>query len=448
MLLRVIFENFLSFNDSVQFDLFPNPKRTYLSSHIYEESVPVLKLSAIYGNVGAGKTNIIKGLQFLRNFVLNKNFLDKERIKPFFFKLKPDAGKSPLSVKIEFENNGRYFFYEVQISESGVEKESLYESGLGEKDNILIFRRNQTELIQKKTPQADLQKAVFSLMEKNKYSSVLAMNKDFPFLADSICADTAFEWFKERLMIVRLYSKPLALINKLYKDKAFLEFTNNTIRDIHLGIERLNVEFSTLDDFVSQGKIDIDKIPSKLLKNLSEDSGISKEQDNRPQYDIILEDGIQKIGEMIFHQIGVNGFVGEMDVLSQSDGTLRLLTLMPAFYAIFNKKCTVFIDEINNCIHPNLIKELVRNYSESASKGQLIYTTHESELLDNDFMRADEVWIANKVEGSTDLYSINDFKEHRGLLMRRGYLEGRYGGVPYTTLKKFSKDELLQENEE
>ena len=80
MILRVILKNFLSFNDEVQFDMFPNMKRTTLSNHItmLNEKLPVLKMAAIYGANGAGKSNLLKGINFLKAIALNKSFLDKD----------------------------------------------------------------------------------------------------------------------------------------------------------------------------------------------------------------------------------------------------------------------------------------------------------------------------------------------------------------------------------
>ena len=77
MLLRIIFENFLSFNSPVEFDMFPNLKRTTLLSHVYDkEKMPILKMSSIYGPNGAGKSNFIKGISFVRNFAVKSGYVE------------------------------------------------------------------------------------------------------------------------------------------------------------------------------------------------------------------------------------------------------------------------------------------------------------------------------------------------------------------------------------
>lgn len=90
MILRIILKNFLSFDDEVQFDMFPNMKRTSLSNHISmaADKLPVLKMAAIYGSNGAGKSNLVKALEFIRAFALDKNFIKNIDLQKFFYLLK------------------------------------------------------------------------------------------------------------------------------------------------------------------------------------------------------------------------------------------------------------------------------------------------------------------------------------------------------------------------
>ena len=89
MLLRLIMNHFLSFDEPTQFDMFPNLKRTSLASHIYEKNgLKLLKISAIYGPNAAGKSNVIKALQFLKKFAVNIDFLNNNDIEPYIFCLK------------------------------------------------------------------------------------------------------------------------------------------------------------------------------------------------------------------------------------------------------------------------------------------------------------------------------------------------------------------------
>ena len=117
----------------------------------------------------------------------------------------------------------------------------------------------------------------------------------------------------------------------------------------------------------------------------------------------------------------------------ESDGTKRLLDYLPAFLSVILLKGVYVIDEIERSIHPLLIKELLTKFSlDEKTKGQLIFTTHESNLLDQDILRQDEIWFAEKNKtGSTELYPLSDFKEHHTIDIRKGYLNGRYGAIPF-----------------
>ena len=147
--------------------------------------------------------------------------------------------------------------------------------------------------------------------------------------------------------------------------------------------------------------------------------------------DISVEDGVQKISQMMFRQFGENGFSKEMDIQAQSDGTVRLLSLVPAFYAAMQSGKTVAIDELDHSIHPHLVRKLVRYFSSHETNGQLIFTTHQTCLLNQDFLRTDEVWMVEKKNGSSRMYSLNDFKIHNTINIENGYMEGRYGAIPF-----------------
>jgi AAA15 family ATPase/GTPase len=117
----------------------------------------------------------------------------------------------------------------------------------------------------------------------------------------------------------------------------------------------------------------------------------------------------------------------------ESDGTVRLLDFIPAFKDLITKRKVILIDEIERSIHPLLIKELIKKFSfDDNTLGQFIFSTHESNLLDQNIFRQDEIWFAEKnKQGSTELYSLSDFKEHNTIDIRKGYLNGRYGSIPF-----------------
>lgn len=443
MFLRIIMSNFLSYRNEVQFDMFPNNKRVTLTDHIYGGEAPVLKQAAIYGGNGTGKSNLIHAVWFLKSFATDPDFLKKNELCQFQHKLQPHAEEKNVKFTIEFKHQSLYYIYQVEISTEKIEQELLSLSGVGKRSTKLIFERKGMEVNMPKTPAAELRHAMTNLLQKNPLSSLLSLNSQYPILKSEY-ADPVTDWFKNGLHMVPLYANLPYIVNLMHKRPELLEFTKKTFSQINLGIDDLRVDSEPADEYIKKHLSD-DNLAGlhSVLKDVSTDTGVTAFKENKPAFDVILEGGVKKIVEMIVKQRGADGQMYDMGLSSQSDGTVKLLMLMPVFYDIIHKDVTVFVDEINHPIHPLLIKRLVRLFSDDKnSKGQLVYTTHETELLDNAFMRTDEVWLAEKHEGSTELYSLNEFRLHKNISMKNGYLEGRYGGVPMfnTLVEKF--DEL------
>ena len=121
------------------------------------------------------------------------------------------------------------------------------------------------------------------------------------------------------------------------------------------------------------------------------------------------------------------------EISEESDGTRRIMELIPALIALNNGEKVYFIDEIERSLHPTLARvffELFHRITESKN-GQLIATTHESGLLDLKLFRKDEIWFVEKDQtGASRTYSMEEFKPRYDKDIRKGYLLGRFGAVP------------------
>ena len=147
------------------------------------------------------------------------------------------------------------------------------------------------------------------------------------------------------------------------------------------------------------------------------------------------------------------------NVDEESDGTQRLFDLLPLLYdlTIGNRERVYIVDEVGRSLHPHITNMIVDLHlaPENADKPtQLIITTHETNLLDLELLRRDEIWFAEKREdSSTDMYSLSDFQPRYDKDVRRAYLVGRYGAIPFIgnaqLLRLYSnqKQDDLQEKE-
>ena len=424
MLLRFKIKNFLSFYDETDFDMFANPKRELFPNHINTSGeIPLLKQALIYGPNGSGKSNFIKAISFLRSFVSKEEFL-KENYSENKFQL-VKINKKPIAFEIEFYNK-EYYIYKVSISDNI--KEELYISGLGEKEDDIIFERNGSILNTPVISKDDKMRAK-ELIQNNKLSSVIPLAVRFPII-ERKHIDNVYEWFKDKVSVITINSGIPFLIQLLSLNKDMFRYCGEMLRKLKI-TDGFEISEMSLEKWISN-KGNGETIKNNLMDGLLSDRTFFNATENHfNTFSISINKRGQKmVKEFIFKQIGVDNYEKGMNVSSQSDGTKRLLTLLPAFY-LASKGGVLFIDEIENSMHPDLIYKLVKHYSDGKSKGQLIFTTHLTKFQNQqELVRPDEVWKTEKINGQTRMRCFNDYKIHNTINMENGYNLGRYGGVP------------------
>lgn len=434
MLLRLILENFLSFDKPQEFNMFPNPNQGENYDHIYtRREIPLLKQSAIYGNNAAGKSNLIKGIDVLRRFATDETFLSEMQIERYRYRLKEKSNR-PIELLVEFKAGRQCYIYDIALSPKGVEREDLYISGLGRKENTLLYHRSfeRVELgkylpqVQRKRWQHTEDIVQRMLADSHRYASFLSLLQKFPVLV-SEHLEQVYHWFMHQLEVIQIHSELPQLIALLHTHDDVLEFANTIFSQLGIGVDSVQVQSTDAEEWL---KLHSGHFSQEALQELQGDKALSAyASSNRPIFTALIEHGQKKVQELIFEQISQDGTF-TLDVLDQSDGTVRILTLLPAIYAAIKSEKTVFIDEINHCVHPKLIYDLVRFFANSQTKGQLIFSTHETELMEQDrLLRRDEIWFVEKTLGASSLHSLNEFKKLETISTRRGYQEGRFGGT-------------------
>ena len=440
MLLRVILKNFLSFENEVMFDMFPNIKKTLLPTHIYrrEGHVPVLKQAAIFGPNGAGKSNLVKGLDFLQSFVTQKDVLKRQDLDRYCYRLKPVDASEPIYLAIEFEFEGQYFFYEIEVLKEAVKRETLYESFPLEDRFSLIFERkaSQVEYAEGVSVDNAIVKATQTMLQNNPLSSFIALNKEFPLVQDER-VEQVHRWFAEQLEVIDVHTTVPQLIDILRQDEGLLNFMKHAVATLQLGVSGVDLNDQDFDEWAKYHTN-----LAKFLPNQEASTTFTIDQNDNPIFSISIENGIRKVYLLLFEQVGRNGYVGHLDAGFQSDGTLRALMLLPAIYCAITKGKTAVVDEINSFLSHSMVRGLVGYFANTEhSNGQLIFTTHDTELLeDKDILRSDEVWFVDKKEGASIMYSHNDFKEHHSISMYKGYNEGRFGAIRFINLNESRRD--------
>ena len=438
MLIRFVLENVFSFGEQREFNTMPNTRLKTLEHHCYDiDGFPLLKMSAIYGANGAGKSNLIKGMFLLQSLVLRGNV--PFALKDNMFKFNSDHDAKQVFA-VEYIQGQVPFYFGLSVHQGRIVTEELYRSGLGKRKDELIYERKTDEkgassLIFRpefeKDEKSQILKSILleEFVKPNEPVFKLLAKRDNKFLAE---VKLAFSWFSDTLQIISPRSKPLGLAHVIDTDSALKNYAQEMMCSFNIGIQSLSTQKTKLDEFF--GKDNENELVD--LKRRVEESDLKMvELQSRSGEEILVakETGEFWVKVLKIHHKGKDERIVEFDLKEESDGTIRLLDFVPIFMELISEERVFFIDEIERSIHPLLIKELVRKFShDSETKGQLIFTTHESNLLDQELFRQDEIWFAEKTkEGETDLYSLSDFKEHKTIDIRKGYLSGRYGAIPF-----------------
>ena len=130
-----------------------------------------------------------------------------------------------------------------------------------------------------------------------------------------------------------------------------------------------------------------------------------------------------------------NPRVYTMELADESDGTRKLMSLAPAIESVLSKGGLLLVDEIEKELHPSLVNFIIAKFQSKKTNpngAQIVFTTHNTELLSMELLRKDQLYFVdkNKEDGSSELYSISDFSTRTTENIRKGYLLGKYGATP------------------
>ena len=432
MLLRFTVSNFLSFAEEVEFNMFPASLKTH-KDHVYDlgNGIDVLKAAAIYGANGSGKSNFVKAIQFLDTFIINGlSMVDTKHNH----KLDELFENKPSTFEIEIKKNKHFYIYKLSIKSDQIINESLHES-FPEKNKInLIFERKFDEK-ESKTSIRINDKYTSNPKEKLRFEiyeeELLGIQSLLPKIRKRVLeAEHLCKWFEECLLTILtdeiIEHRELMMNN----NEEFRMFVNEIIPQLHTGIEKVEVRKVGFDKFFGDDSLEKQDLINRIEETEEPTRFFNKD---RNQYFVAFKDEDRYWVEMIVtYNLGRNNKYVELDLKEQSQGSQKIIELLPIIYYLQKKEQVIVIDEINTSLHPIMTKEFLKFLMSRPTKGQLIFTTHESHLLDLDIFRQDEIWFTEKNnEGATRMYPLSDFKPRYDLDIQKGYLAGRFGAIPF-----------------
>jgi AAA15 family ATPase/GTPase len=403
MLVHFSAKNFKSFKDQVNLSVIVSslkehyeiPAQAFIQQDNFGKISPVV---AIYGANASGKSNLFEAMTMMKYFVqtslAKENVVDKIPVESF--RLSPATENAPTEFEISYIANGRLFRYGFLATKELVVEEWLYEKELKEwaKEKELFYREKDT--LHYHNTLFKVGKLIGD--QHLAKDSVLVLTLGYQ-LNDEI-ARSAMSWFTGFNTI------------RGHNDEDFKDFSISQIS------EKTEIASEMLD-LMRYADTGIFELSSGILMNKQEVFA------HHMSYD---EDG-KESGEKWF-------------VMSsqESEGTKKLFNLSGPVLHTLKHGNVLFVDELDAQLHPNLLELLVRMFQDQKinTKGaQLIFTIHNTNLLNAKLLRRDQVWITEKNRfGVTALYSLADYKTGSGKArnteaIEQNYIDGKYGGVPF-----------------
>lgn len=444
MLLSFSVSNFRSFYGEQTLSLVASSRQTDHPDHLHpiaDDENKALSLAVLYGANGAGKSNLVKALRFLKNLVM-KGAEPKKPIGRRPFVLSEKAADEPTEFRIQFQENGRVYAFGVKVNDKWILEEwlSIVQHGRDVPVYERVTRDDEDVVVE---PGPALQESQWGVHEKplaltkvgslpnqlflSTVANTLKSGDQGPILSDVL------KWFSDRLMIILPDASFADLPGLISKDTSFTKFAGDFLRSVATGVDGLIVETEDVEESLLAGQSDKMR---ELVSNLSEGETHVISLNGGHQLVIEKREGTKlRFRRMKSQHLTSDGTTITLPFSEESDGTQRLTHLLPALHFTTHDTPMVFVvDEIDRSLHPLLAKGFVRAFlSACASKGgQLIFTTHELAFMDLALLRRDEIWFASKKlpEASTELYSLSDYKVRTDLRVDKAYLEGRFDAIP------------------
>lgn len=393
MLIQFSVENYLSIKDKVVLSLLASRDNEHPEHLILDGNKNYLKSAVIYGANASGKSNVLNAFWFMVNYVLTShNQQVHKAIDRIPFKFDKETPARPSSFEVVFTANGIRYAYGFSVTDKAVVEEYLYYYPNG-RQAIIFERKDTTDF--RFTVDIDEQNTLKERTSANKLYLSVASNWSY------VKVIPVLEWFASCQIITKnSVADAYGLEAEQLKDDDYRRVIASMLRIADFGIQSLQVR-------------DSDPISSKRGDIFTNVDAVHTVQD--------VEGNISSY---------------TLNMTEESDGTNSYFKLSGVVKKALDLGTLLVADEMDAHLHPLLTKHLVSlfNSAEFNPKGaQLIFTSHNTNLLDLDVLRRDQIWFTEKDEqtAATDLFSLYDFSIRKDAKVEKGYLIGRYGAIPF-----------------
>lgn len=410
MLIEFSVENFMSIRDKVTLSLLTGKESENMDNVILNEKNNVLKSIAIYGANASGKSNIFKAITAAIILIRTSNNrqVNEKLLNIVPFKFDEDSKVKPSKFQFVFETNGTRYVYGFSADINQVYEEYLYQyltakptTIFERKDvNNYEFKKDGSELLKlskTNTPnKLFLATATAWNYERTKEPYMWFANNIDTFNSNADFKNQAFDMFEND------------------KNEELKKFTLNLLKEAEINIDNFEIQ----KEEISQEQLSL-MLPNEMIRNIFAHGNAN----------------LKGIGRNVFTNHNVNNNIYILNMAEESLGTQNIFFLSPLLMDTLSKGKTIIIDEIEKSLHTSLVRyiiELFHNPEINKNNAQIIFNTHDTNLLSLDIFRRDQIYFVEKdfSNATTDLYSLDEFSVRKSENIEKGYLQGRYGAIP------------------
>lgn len=399
MLIQFNFKNFKGFRDEVSLDMTSTSLKEHPYNLIYtnkEESF--LKVVAIYGANGSGKSSVIQAFDFMRKWVLRsfKTESEKKGIPVKRFAFDNLSRKKTAEFEVFFRHNSNEYQYGFTVDDKKIHEEWLYKRDFRSKSKYNTLFERIGDKIDCSNALKGAENLSLLVEESTLFLSIIASAK-------ISYAKEVFKWFLDTDVIdfgdIGLEMFLTRMLPPYIEEEEYLENMKDFLKAVDINIDGIRIEKKETSNEES--------VEYKIFsKHLSEDKKT----------------------------------IYEIPFTEESSGTQKMFALYNFIVSTIKNGDTLIVDELDAKLHPLLLRYIINMFHNddiNKNGAQLIYTTHDNYTLTREIFRRDQVWFVEKNEDAvSDLYSLSELKLDDNKKVRndatynKQYVLGRYGAVP------------------
>jgi len=410
MIIDFTISNFRSIRDEQTFSLYAETQGTYLLENIAYpagKNLGVLKSAGIYGANASGKSNVLLAFEALQYLIQASGRLkDGSPIDCYEpFRLSEKTKTEPVRFEVEFCTlDGSRYVYKIAFTRHQIVEEQL--SFYSSAKAALLFSRTESdswETIKFGTLFSGGKKRI-PFFCNNAYLSKAGDSADAPELVRKV-----YNYFRNN--VLRLGLNERVSLNDWTGDKTIFNKVSALLGFVDTGVSGV---------LIKENKVDLDSVklpdhlPEEIKKTILRDMGRS----------------------FLFTHLTESNQPELFDLQQESAGTQKLFYLAPLVVDTLEKGGVLIVDELDNSMHPFIAELIIKLFNDpevNRGNAQLLFSTHNISLMSPEYFRRDQIWLTEKTNGATRLYSLDDFDKNKvkpQSPFNRWYAEGRFGAVP------------------